>query len=66
MAVPVQEDSSERRAYDDMAERHGVGYSDETSAGMGKMRLSLVKLGCYVNVHAPLAVSLYEGGDWGS
>lgn len=29
----------------------------ELDHGMGKMRLSLLKMGCRVNVHAPFAVS---------
>jgi DNA mismatch repair protein MSH5 len=32
------------------------GHGDPT-AGMGHIRLSLVKLGCWVNVYAPAAVS---------
>lgn len=32
-------------------------YAEESGAGMGKMRFSLVKLGCWVNVDAPIAVS---------
>ena len=31
-------------------------YVEENGAGMGKVRLNLVKLGCYVNVDAPTAV----------
>ena len=38
-------------------------YVEENGAGMGKMRLSLVKLGCYVNVDAPSAVSQLLGTD---
>lgn len=30
---------------------------EELDHGMGKMRLSLLKMGCRVNVHAPFAVS---------
>jgi DNA mismatch repair protein MSH5 len=32
------------------------GYVDQRDAGMGRIRLSLLKLGCHVNVDAPGAV----------
>ncbi|ORY26954.1 putative meiotic recombination-related protein, partial [Naematelia encephala] len=37
------------------------GYVQEKGAGLGKMRLALVKLGCWVNVNAPAAVCATGG-----
>lgn len=54
-SIPVVTRSSSPSAYDEMADRYG--YHQEKGAGMGKIRLSLVKLGCYMNVDAPVAVS---------
>lgn len=39
---------------DDTIEGHDA---DEEGAGMGRLRLSLLKMGCRVNVDAPYAVS---------
>lgn len=34
-----------------------VGEEDATGAGLGRMRLSLLKMGCRVNVDAPCSVN---------
>ncbi|GFZ44458.1 LOW QUALITY PROTEIN: hypothetical protein JCM24511_02180 [Saitozyma sp. JCM 24511] len=39
------------------------GYTEDRAAGMGKVRLSMVKLGCWVNVDAPAAAGGKLG--WG-
>ncbi|WOO84537.1 DNA mismatch repair protein MSH5 [Vanrija pseudolonga] len=46
--APSTSDASEQE--------HEQGYVDQRDAGMGRIRLSLLKLGCHVNVDAPGAV----------
>jgi len=56
-AVPLSKASTEEERQRDEEVFAKYGYGDDEGAGMGKLRLNLVKLGCWVNVDAPLAVS---------
>jgi DNA mismatch repair protein MSH5 len=53
----VQNHPSSDEAGDEDQDHADYGYTEDRAAGMGKVRLSMVKLGCWVNIDAPAAVS---------
>ncbi|KAK1921135.1 muts domain V-domain-containing protein [Papiliotrema laurentii] len=58
-SVPALSRTSDDEEEPDRFAKYRQG--DDEFAGMGKIRLTMVKLGCWVNVHAPRAISAAGG-----